>query len=124
MSGTIKIVPSTISPGSKGVDIGGDQGFSGIDKFIGGMYRNQAACFHESDACAEQQGFAKIMGDENNCLPQALLEREKFTLQFSARDGIESAERLVHQENGRIGGQRTSHADSLTLSSGEFPRVT
>ena len=72
--------------------------------------------FHQRDAGAEQQGFAQVVGDEDDCLSQALLQGQEFALQFGAGDGIERAERLVHQEKRRIGGQSAGHADSLPLS--------
>src|SRR6266446_1938403 len=41
---------------------------------------------------------------------------QEFPLQLSPSDGIERAERLVHQENWRIGGQSAGNAHSLALS--------
>src|SRR5438094_8371285 len=41
---------------------------------------------------------------------------QEFPLQRSPSDGIERAERLVHQENWRIGGQSAGNAYSLALS--------
>ena len=53
-----------------------------------------------------------------------LLQGSKLTLQFGAGDGIERAERFVHEEDGRVGGQGAGHADSLALSAGKFAGVT
>lgn len=39
------------------------------------------------------------------------------------RERIEGAKRLVHEQNGRVGRERTSDADPLPLASGEFVRM-
>ena len=44
-------------------------------------------------------------------------------MQFGAGDGIERAERLVHQEDGRIGRQGARHAYALALAAGKFARI-
>ena len=43
-------------------------------------------------------------------------------MQLAARDGIERAERLVHQQDRRIGGERARHANALALTAGELLR--
>src|SRR5262245_55350563 len=53
-------------------------------------------------------------------LSKFLLEVFELALQFRARDGIERPERLIHEQDGRIGRKRTCHPNALTLSSGEF----
>ncbi len=62
---------------------------------------HQFAGGQQRDALAEQQGFAQIVGDECDGLSQARGQRAKFALQFGARDRIERAKRLVHQQDGR-----------------------
>ena len=42
--------------------------------------------------------------------------RANSRVQFNARDRIERAERLVHQQHRRIGGERARDADALPLS--------
>ena len=51
------------------------------------------------------QRFADIVGDEDDGLAQLFLEPLELTSQLGAGDGIERAERLVHQQHGRLGGQ-------------------
>ena len=63
------------------------------------------------------------MGDKDDSLSQAPLQFEKFALQFGPGDGIKCAERLVHQENRRIGGEGAGHADPLPLSAGKFAGI-
>ena len=50
----------------------------------------------------------------------ARLDAAELLLQLAARDRIERAERLVHQQHRRIGGQRAGHADALPLSAGQL----
>ena len=45
------------------------------------------------------------------------------SLQLAARDRVERAERLVEQEERRVGGQRARDADALALSAGELVRI-
>src|SRR5439155_7151487 len=48
---------------------------------------------------------------------------QEFPLQLSASDGIERAERLVHQENWRICAQSAGNAHSLALSTRKLTRM-
>ena len=41
-----------------------------------------------------------------------------------ACDRVDRAERLVHQQDGRVGGQRAGDADPLALPAGELRRDT
>ena len=58
------------------------------------------------------------MGHEDYRFSQALLQGQEFALQFGASDGIECAERFVHEKKCRVGSQGAGHADSLPLSAG------
>jgi hypothetical protein len=60
------------------------------------------------------------VGDEDDGLAEAAGEGAEFTLELGAGNGIERAEGLVHQKNGRIGGQSARDADALTLAAGKF----
>jgi hypothetical protein len=92
-------------------------------KFLRSFDGDKAAGFEEGNAGAEKQGFANIVGDENDGLTEAAGESGEFTLEFGARDGIEGAERLVHEKDGRIGGESAGHADALALATGKLPRM-
>ena len=54
---------------------------------------------------------------------EALLQRQKFPADFHARQRIERAERLVHQQDRRVGGERARHADALALAAGKLVRI-
>ena len=69
------------------------------------------------------KSFAQIMSDEHNGFSQALLQGQKFALQFCASDGVERAEGFVHEQKRGIGGQSSSHADSLALAPGKFAGI-
>ena len=81
---------------------------------------NDAASFEQDDARSEKQRFAEIVGDEDDGLAEAAGESAEFTLELGAVDRVERAEGLVHQQDGRIGGERARDADALALASGKF----
>ena len=51
------------------------------------------------------------------------LQPQELLLQPVAHDRVDGAERLVHQQHQRVGGQRAGHADPLPLAAGELVRV-
>ncbi|GMA87714.1 hypothetical protein GCM10025868_29640 [Angustibacter aerolatus] len=48
----------------------------------------------------------------------------ELRLQPVALDRVDRAERLVHQQHRRVGGERTRHADALLLAPDRLVRVT
>jgi len=81
---------------------------------------DDAAGFEQDDARGEKQCFAEIMGDEHDGFAETAGEGAEFTLEFGAGDRIERAEGLVHEQDGRIGGESACDADALALAAGEF----
>ena len=73
--------------------------------------RNPAGQFHR---------FPHIVGHEDGGLAEIGAQPQEFTLQIETRYRIECAERLVKQQNFRIGRQRAGHTHPLTLSSREL----
>ncbi len=55
---------------------------------------------------------------------QSSAQRGKAVLQVGARDGVERAERFVEKQDPRLGGERASDGDALTLATGQFTRPT
>src|SRR5713226_8644208 len=90
------------------------------EKFLRRGAGNDAAGLQQHDARSEEQGFAQIMRDKNDCFAEATGEGAELALKLSTGDGIERAEGLVHQQNGRIGGEGAGHADALPLAAREF----
>ena len=56
-------------------------------------------------------------------LVQLALEPQELLLQLGAHDRIDGAERLVHQQHRRIGGEGAGHADALLLAARQLRRV-
>ncbi len=63
------------------------------------------------------------MGDEEDGLADGGLEGEELVLEAFADDGVDGAEGLVHEEDGRVGGEGAGDADALALAAGELGGV-
>ena len=94
------------------------------EKFLGRGQGDKTSGMKESDALAEKKGFANVVGDEDDGFVEAAGEGPEFALKFGTGDGIEGAEGLVHQEDGRIGGKSAGNADTLALTARKFARTT
>jgi hypothetical protein len=99
-------------------------GLMELQKFLRAGKRHQLAMLKQSDAGTEQHGLAQIVRHKNDGFTKAMSERAEFALQFRARDGIESPEGLVHEENRRIGGKGAGDTDALALASGKLAGIT
>ena len=64
-----------------------------------------------------------VVGDQQHGLAELALQPQELVLQPAADHRVDRAERLVHQQHGRVGGQGPGHADPLTLAAGELVRV-
>ena len=51
------------------------------------------------------------------------LQAEELVLEALPRDGVDGAERLVHEQHVRVGAERPGHADPLPLPAGQLVRV-
>ncbi|SLD20237.1 Uncharacterised protein [Mycobacteroides abscessus subsp. massiliense] len=60
------------------------------------------------------------MRDEDDGLVQLGLQPLHLGLQVVAHVGVNRTEGLIHQQDRRVGGQRTRHPDTLLLASGEL----
>ncbi len=72
---------------------------------------------------AELDGLVDVVGDEHDGLVQLGLEPQELLLQARTDDRVDRAERLVHQQHGRVGGERAGHADALLLPAGELEGI-
>ena len=79
-----------------------------------------AADVEDRDAVAHLHRLLDVVGDEHDRLLHLRLQPEELVLQARAGDRVDGAERLVHQQDGRVGGERTRHADPLALPAGEL----
>ena len=82
-----------------------------------------AAGAEDRDAVAEPYRLVDVVRDEDDGLVQLLLEPEQFVLELGADDRVDRAERLVHEQHRRVGGERPGDADALLLAAGELVRV-
>ena len=82
-----------------------------------------AADVEDGDPVAHLDGFLDVVGDEHHRLAHLGVEPEELVLEPRAGHGIDGAERLVHEEDGGIGGERPRHADTLALAARHLRRV-
>ena len=100
-------------------------GFAGSRRISAGEpYCSRMATLAEDrDPVAELDRFVDVVGHERDGLVEALLQGEQFILEAGAHDGIDRAERFVHQQHGGVGSEGPRHADPLALPSGELCRI-
>ncbi len=72
--------------------------------------------------CGEGERFGEVVGDQQHRARHRGLQRLELAMQLRARDRIERAERLVHQQHRRIGGERPRQPDALPLPAGQLVR--
>ena len=95
-----------------------DFGMREMEKNVGRAHSDEAAGFEQSDARGQEQGFADIVCDEDNGFAETAGESAEFALKLCAGDGIERAERLVHEEDGRVGRKGAGDSNALALAPG------
>ncbi len=79
-----------------------------------------AADVEDGDAVAHLHRLVDVVGDEHDRLAHLLLKPQELVLQPGARDGVDGAERLVHEQHRRIGRERARDADTLALTAGQL----
>src|SRR5215510_3274342 len=77
---------------------------------------------HHHDPVAQIDGFVEVVGDEQNGLAGLALDPQQLQLQDLARLRIERAERLIHEQNRRIDGERASEIDALLHTARQLVR--
>ena len=85
--------------------------------------REHAALVEDGDAVAELHRLLDVVGDEHDRLAHLALEAQELVLEPRARDRVDGAERLVHQQHRRVGAQGAGHADPLALAARQLRRV-
>ena len=66
--------------------------------------------------------LANAVGHEQHGLAVALPQLEQHDVHVVARDGVERAERLIHQEDAGIGDERAAERYPLPHAAGELVR--
>ena len=74
-------------------------------------------------AVGQPYGLVQVMRHEHDRLADGALQPEELVLEPDAHDRVDGRERLVHQQGGRIGGERSGHADALVLPAGQLTWV-
>lgn len=86
-------------------------GLSDLDDF---------AVLHEHDAAPEGDGLVEIVRDEHDGLLEFLLQLAQLRLHIAADQRIEGAERLVHEQDIGVGGERPGEAGALLHAAREL----
>ena len=71
---------------------------------------------HQADPIGDPHRLIDVMRHEHDCLAHRALDAHELLLQALARDAVHRAERLVHQEDGRIRRERPRETDALPLA--------
>ena len=83
----------------------------------------QLAAVHDRDAVAEADRFLHVVGDQQDGGGELALDRLEVVLRLGADQRVEGAERFVHQQQLRLGGERARDAHALLLSARQLVRV-
>src|SRR5207253_655735 len=88
------------------------------------VLREPAALAQDRDAVADLDRLVDVVGDEDDGLPQLLLEPEELVLEAGPDDRIDRAEGLVHQHQRRVRRECPRETHALALAPGELGRET
>ena len=78
------------------------------------------ATAHHQDPVGQESGLADRVRDEHDRLGGPLHEVHQQLVHLVARDGVERAERLIHQQDLRVVDQRAADGDALAHASGKL----
>ena len=99
-----------------------DIGVVALRKLRWRALRQQLAAAHDSDTVGQQYSLGHVVGDHDRGESEPVVERAVIVAKPIARQGIERAERFVHQHDFGACRERPRHADALALAAGEFMR--
>ena len=75
------------------------------------------------DAVGEVDGLVDVVGDEEDRDPVVLAHLEDEVLEVAARLRVDGGERLVHEQDRRLVGERAGDRDALLHPAGELPGI-
>ena len=78
---------------------------------------------HDHHAVGEQDRLRDAVGDEQDGLAPLVPDAQQLQAHLLARHGVQRAERLVHQEQARIGQQRPADGHALLHAARQLARV-
>ena len=93
------------------------------DRVRGVVLREHAALAQDRDPVAHRDRLVDVVRDEDHRLRDLAVQPAQLVLQPGARDRVERAERLVHQQHRRVGRERACEPDALPLAARELGRV-
>ena len=73
-----------------------------------------------SDTIRQRERFGLIVGDVDHGHPESLMQLADLELHLLAQLLVQSAQRLVHEDQLRLEHQRARHRDALLLAAGEL----
>ena len=78
---------------------------------------------HHQDAVGELHRLGDVVGDEQRGLLELLLDLQHLVAEQQPRLLVERGERLVHQQDLRLRGERARHRDALAHAAGQLGRI-
>ena len=82
-----------------------------------------ATLVHDDDAVGHREGFFLVVRDHDRGHAQRALQAADFTAQLDALNSVQRRQRLVQQQQPRLGGQRTRQRNALLLPARQLRRV-
>src|SRR5467141_2433605 len=80
-------------------------------------------CGHHRDPLREVDGFVHVVGDEDHGFARLLPDGKQLPLHQAAGLRIERAERLIHQQDARVEGERSGDGDALLHAARKLRRI-
>ncbi len=90
---------------------------------LGGADLAELAAAEDRHAVGDREGFLLVMGDHDGGDAGGLEHAAQLYAHLGAQLGVEVGQRLVEQQQLRLGGQRAGNRDALLLAAGELVRV-
>ena len=97
---------------------------AGLARISAGVpnWATMPAVLEDGDEVAHLDGLVDVVGHEEDRLGELLLEAQELVLEAIADDRVDRAERLVHEHDRRVDGERPGDADALALAARQLAR--
>ena len=95
----------------------------GEDRFRGVVLDDFGPGLQDRDPVAELDRLIEVVGDEDDGLAELVLQAQQFVLQPLAGNRVDGPERLVHQQNRRVGSQCPCDPHPLLLPTGQLTGI-
>ncbi len=95
----------------------------GEDLGRGARLGDHPALAEDHHLVREDEGLVDVVGDEDDRLAQLALQPVQLDLQVGPDDRVDGPERLVHQQDVGVAGQRAGNADALLLPTRELAGI-